>query len=444
LPLARDQDTAEATAPAGLSRPGGPDGLLKRIRSWPAVRSGRASSGFVRCAPRVSPARQTSFPVRNKNESASLVADILGLAPPEVCDHFLVVHVDDDVTLDFVDVDRFEAQQYTFIVGDQEFDEIASRLTERAIPFWVEPEKERPQEISTGRGSRVLFWEEPSGHLLEIGTGSYDGLISREGREPRRRTVPGWGLETDDWAQGPGLLASVRRYKLLVCALVLLCGALAYAAESQRPVRYAGVARLFLDEPTSSSSDPGRVVRNRAEFLRSRPVMVQAAKIAGAGETAVGLARRVTVTASSDVDVVTISVLGENPKEAAMLANSVATAYQQVTARQVQQQAAALESRQKELAAEITSLVAQRETQPDNPTLAVEEEAKRDQLLATARQKEQTAASRTDAAVERAAPPDAPAQPRPSRAFVMGGLAGLVLGVGIAWWLAGRPVASSG
>ena len=127
-----------------------------------------------------------------------------------------------------------------------------------------------------------------------------------------------------------------------------------------------------------------------------------------------------------------------------MLANSVATAYQQVTARQVQQQAAALDARQKELAAEITSLVARREDQPDNPTLAVEEQAKRDELLSIARQKEQTAASRTDAAVERAALPDAPAQPRPSRAFVMGGLAGLVLGVGIAWWLAGRPAASSG
>ena len=221
------------------------------------------------------------------------MADILGLAPPEVRDPFLVVHVDDDVTLDFFDADGFEPQQYTFIVGDQQLDEIASRLTERAIPFWADADKERPQEVSTGPGSRVLFWEEPSGHLLEIGTASNDGQAPRQGEEPGRGSTPDRGPETDEWAQGPGLLASVRRYKLLVCGLALLCGTLAYAAESQRPVRYAGVARLFLDEPTSSS-DPGRLVRNRAEFIRSRPVMLQAAKIAGNGETVRDLARRVT------------------------------------------------------------------------------------------------------------------------------------------------------
>lgn len=441
MSLTRDEGTAEASAPVGLWRFAG---LLHRIRWWPAARPARASRDVVRPAPQDSPAHDTSFPVFNKNESAPLVADILGLAPPEVRDAFLVVHVDDDVTLDFVDVDGFEPQQYTFIVGDQELDEIASRLTERSIPFWADADKERPREVSTGPGGRVLFWEEPSGHLLEIGTGSYDGLIPRGSEEPSRRSVPDWGLEKDHWAQGPGLLASVRRYKLLVCALALLCGALAYAAESQRPVRYAGVARLFLDEPTSSSSDPGRVVRNRAEFLRSRPVMVQAAKIAGNGETATGLARRVTVKASSDVDVVTISVLGQSAKEAAMLANSVVSAYEQVIARQAQQQAAVLASREQELATEITRLVARRAKAPDDPALAVEEQAKRDQLLVIARQREQAAASSPQGAVERAAPPDAPAQPRPLRASVVGGLAGLVLGMGIAWWLAGRPAARSG
>ena len=89
-------------------------------------------------------------------------------------------------------------------------------------------------------------------------------------------------------------------------------------------------------------------------------------------------------------------------------------------------------------------MVAQRAKAPDDPALAVEEQAKRDQLLVLARQREQAAASHTEVAVERAAPPDAPAQPRPSRAFVIGGLAGLVLGIGIAWWLAGRPVRTTG
>jgi hypothetical protein len=73
VPLTRHQDTAAASAPAGLSRPGGP---LHRIRSWPAARSGRTSHGVPRSAPLGSPTHHTSFSVRNKNESvAPLMAD---------------------------------------------------------------------------------------------------------------------------------------------------------------------------------------------------------------------------------------------------------------------------------------------------------------------------------------------------------------------------------
>ena len=437
--LTRDKGTNETSAPVGPWRPTGLDGLRHRIRSR-NPRTARTSQNIVpHTPPGGGPGNDTSFPVFDKYESAPLVADILGLAPPDVRGPFLVVHVDDDVALDFFDADRFEPQQYTFVVGDQQLDEIASRLTERAIAFWGDADKERPQEVSTGPGGRVLFWEEPSGHLLEIGTRPPDGQAPSQGKEPGQQSTPDRVPETDEWSQGPGLLASVRRYKLLVCGLALLCGTLAYAAESQRPVRYAGVARLFLDEPTSSS-DPGRLVRNRAEFIRSRPVLVQAAKIAGNGETVRDLTRRVTVTPSSDVDVVTISALGESPTEAAILANAVASSYVQVIAREAQQQAAVLGKREQELAAEITRVVAQRAKAPDDPALAVEEQAKRDQLLVLARQREQAAASHTEVAVERAALPDAPAQPRPARAFVIGGLAGFLLGIGVAWWLAGRPV----
>ena len=60
VPLTRRQDTAAASAPARLSRLD-------------------------------SPTHHRSFPVRNKNESTSLLAEILGLAPPGVCDPFRVI-----------------------------------------------------------------------------------------------------------------------------------------------------------------------------------------------------------------------------------------------------------------------------------------------------------------------------------------------------------------
>ena len=89
VPLTRHQVTAAASDPAALSRPSAPDGPMHGIGS--------------------------SVPIRNNNEYAPLVADILGLAPPEVCDPFLVMPAGDDAALDVVEVD----------------------LTEPAIPFGV-------------------------------------------------------------------------------------------------------------------------------------------------------------------------------------------------------------------------------------------------------------------------------------------------------------------
>jgi hypothetical protein len=62
--------------------------------------------------------------VRDKRESATFVADVLGLASP--------------------------TPYGPFLVGEREFDEILDRIRERG-----------------------LYWEEPSGHLLEIITRPY-------------------------------------------------------------------------------------------------------------------------------------------------------------------------------------------------------------------------------------------------------------------------------
>jgi len=111
--------------------------------------------------------------VRDKQESAFFVAEILGLPAPTRYGPFLVVQVDNAVSLDFIDVEVLHPQHYAFLVGDPEFDEILGRIRSRALTFWADPFKKSPGRWNTDDGGRGLYWEEPSGHLLEIITKPY-------------------------------------------------------------------------------------------------------------------------------------------------------------------------------------------------------------------------------------------------------------------------------
>ncbi len=118
----------------------------------------------------------TIVSVRDKRESAAFVSGLLGLAPPTSYGPFLVVDVDNGVSLDFYEVqDAVHPQHYAFLVSESEFDEIFARITERGLPYWADPGQDRLGEINTNDGGRGLYWEEPSGHLLEIITRPYGG-----------------------------------------------------------------------------------------------------------------------------------------------------------------------------------------------------------------------------------------------------------------------------
>ena len=111
--------------------------------------------------------------VRDKRESASFVADVLGLDAPTPFGPFLVVQLDNDVSLDFVDVETVHPQHYAFLVSEQEFDEILDRVRRRGLTYWADPHRRRPGEINTNDGGRGVYWLEPSGHLLEAITRPY-------------------------------------------------------------------------------------------------------------------------------------------------------------------------------------------------------------------------------------------------------------------------------
>ena len=46
-------------------------------------------------------------------------------------------------------------------------------LDERQLPYWADPRRNRLGEFNTNDGGRGVYWEDPSGHFLEIITRPY-------------------------------------------------------------------------------------------------------------------------------------------------------------------------------------------------------------------------------------------------------------------------------
>jgi extradiol dioxygenase family protein len=112
--------------------------------------------------------------VRDKQESATFLAEMLGVAPPTSYGPFLVVQVDNEVSLDFADDHGpVRPQHYAFLVSESDFDEIFARIQDRGLDYWADPFKKRPGEFNTNDGGRGVYWEDPSGHFLEIITRPY-------------------------------------------------------------------------------------------------------------------------------------------------------------------------------------------------------------------------------------------------------------------------------
>ncbi|HEX6318413.1 MAG TPA: VOC family protein [Burkholderiales bacterium] len=112
---------------------------------------------------------------RDQRVAAEFFAALFGRPPPVPFGPFLGVQVDNEVTLDFLDADGMEIQMqhYAFLVSDAEFDQIFGRIRERGLAYWADPGRSRPGEINRHFGGRGVYFEDASGHLLEIITRPY-------------------------------------------------------------------------------------------------------------------------------------------------------------------------------------------------------------------------------------------------------------------------------
>ncbi|MGH8692189.1 MAG: VOC family protein, partial [Burkholderiales bacterium] len=88
---------------------------------------------------------------------------------------FLDVEVGNEVTLAFLDADGMEiqVQHYAFLVSEKEFDQIFGRVKARRQDYWADPTMKQAGAINHHFGGRGVYFQDPSGHLLEIITKPY-------------------------------------------------------------------------------------------------------------------------------------------------------------------------------------------------------------------------------------------------------------------------------
>ena len=111
---------------------------------------------------------------RDPCAAARDVAEVLGRAAPRAYGPFAVLELDNGASLDFIrDDGDVHPQHYAFLVGEEDFDAIWSRLREAGRSWWADPHRRRPGEINHEDGGRGLYWEGPDGHWLEIITRPY-------------------------------------------------------------------------------------------------------------------------------------------------------------------------------------------------------------------------------------------------------------------------------
>jgi len=116
----------------------------------------------------------TIISAKDKNASAAFLTEILGLPAARPFGPFLAVQLDNEVTLDFVEWGGdIPVEHYAFLVSEAEYDQIFGRIKARGLAYWADPFHKKPDRIRTDDGGRGFYFEDPSGHNLEVLTRPY-------------------------------------------------------------------------------------------------------------------------------------------------------------------------------------------------------------------------------------------------------------------------------
>jgi catechol 2,3-dioxygenase-like lactoylglutathione lyase family enzyme len=109
----------------------------------------------------------TIVPAHDKKASAEFFARLFGLGVEDFA-HFAVVRINDSLTLDFDDRDKFDSHHYAFRVSDEEFDAIFKRIKAAGISYSADPMHRETGELNHRKGGRGFYFYDPNGHNFEV------------------------------------------------------------------------------------------------------------------------------------------------------------------------------------------------------------------------------------------------------------------------------------
>lgn len=117
----------------------------------------------------------TIVPARDRKAAAGLLAFLLDVPWAESgVGPFCPVFVNDGLTLDFDQADgSFPVHHYCFRVSDSDFDGILNRIKGKDIDYRSTPHGPVDKQVNAYHGGRIVYWNQPDGHVWEILTISY-------------------------------------------------------------------------------------------------------------------------------------------------------------------------------------------------------------------------------------------------------------------------------
>jgi Mrp family chromosome partitioning ATPase/capsular polysaccharide biosynthesis protein len=262
----------------------------------------------------------------------------------------------------------------------------------------------------------------------------------------------------EHWADGPSLLGSMWRHRVVVVAATVLAAILGYAYSQAQTPLYEARTRLLLTDPRSNALlgetynvDLDRYVPQQAERVTSTPVIQRAVSLLGGTRDAEDLRRGTAISSDLELLAIRIAFTDPDPAAAAAIADALAQAYQ-------------LQTREATIAtaeAAVQDLAGARDAVQEE-ILRLEAQAGQDDLLTTVRLQaltQQLAALETRAReltvdatvsgsgvqfVEPAGVPGSPISPTPLRDAALAGFLGAALAGAWSYWRAGRGKYSEG
>ncbi len=106
--------------------------------------------------------------------SAAFLTKILGLPQARAFMHFLIVDLDNNVSVDFYEKEgEIARQHYAFLVDEAAFDAGMAQIETKGLTYWADPGRSQAGMINHHWGGRGVYFEDPDGHLMELITKPY-------------------------------------------------------------------------------------------------------------------------------------------------------------------------------------------------------------------------------------------------------------------------------